>query len=174
MTAYALLKTVHIISSTVLFGLGAGTAFHMLATHLRGDVRAIASTARNVVLADWLFTSTSGVVQPASGLALVWLMGYPPLSSWLVATYLLYVLAGACWVPVVALQMRMERLATAAARSAGVPQGLPNLVLARLARLPGTRGRVLAHGGQARPLVTGRNPGQPRAVTDRQCSGRTT
>ena len=117
MTAYALLKTVHVISSTVLFGLGAGTAFHMLATHLRGDVRAIASTARNVVLADWLFTSTSGVVQPVSGVALVWLTGYPLLSSWLVATYLLYILAGACWLPVVALQMRMERLATAAAQS---------------------------------------------------------
>ena len=89
----------------------------MLATHLRGDVRAIASTARNVVLADWLFTSTSGVVQPASGVALVWLTGYPPLSSWLVVTYLLYLVAGACWIPVVVLQMRMERLALAAARS---------------------------------------------------------
>ena len=107
----------HIVSSTVLFGLGAGTAFHMLATHLRGDVRAIASTARNVVLADWLFTSTSGVVQPASGVALVWLTGYPPLSSWLVVTYLLYLVAGACWIPVLVLQMRMERLALAAARS---------------------------------------------------------
>ncbi len=117
MNAYALIKTVHIISSTVLFGLGAGTAFHMLATHLRGDIRAIASTARNVVLADWLFTSTSGIVQPVSGVALVRMMGYPLLSSWLVATYLLYVLAGACWVPVVVLQMRMERLARAAVAS---------------------------------------------------------
>ncbi len=117
MDAYALIKTVHIISSTVLFGLGAGTAFHMLATHLRGDVNAIASTAKNVVLADWLFTSTSGVVQPVSGLTLVWLAGFPLLSSWLVVTYLLYILAGACWIPVVVLQMRMERLARAAASS---------------------------------------------------------
>ncbi len=117
MVVYTLIKTAHIISSTVLFGVGAGTAFHMLATHLRGDIRAIASTARNVVLADWIFTSTSGVIQPVSGIALAWLMGYPLLSSWLVATYLLYIVAGACWVPVVGLQMRMERLAVAAAAS---------------------------------------------------------
>lgn len=117
MIAYTLIKTVHIISSTVLFGLGAGTAFHMLATHLRGDIRAIASTARNVVLADWLFTSTSGVVQPVSGVTLAWMMGYPLLSSWLVASYLLYILAGLCWVPVVGLQMRMERLAADALAS---------------------------------------------------------
>ncbi len=32
MNAYALIKTVHIISSTVLSGLGAGTAFHMRGT----------------------------------------------------------------------------------------------------------------------------------------------
>lgn len=107
----------HIISSTLLFGLGAGTAFHMLATHIRGDVQAIASTARNVVLADWLFTSTSGVVQPLSGIGLAWLAGYPLMSSWLVATYGLYLVAGACWLPVVVLQMRMERLAVAAASS---------------------------------------------------------
>lgn len=53
---YLILKTIHILSSTLLFGTGLGTAFHMYATHLRGDVKAIASTARNVVLADWLFT----------------------------------------------------------------------------------------------------------------------
>jgi len=117
MNIYLLLKTVHIISSTVLFGLGAGTAFHMLATHVRGDIRAIASTARNVVLADWIFTSTSGVVQPLSGIMLVKTLGYPLTSSWLVATYLLYCLAGACWLPVVILQMRMEKMSNLAVQS---------------------------------------------------------
>jgi uncharacterized membrane protein len=123
MNTHALLLTIHIISSTVLFGLGAGTAFHMLATHFRGDIHAIASTARNVVLADWLFTSTSGVVQPVTGVALAWTTGYPLLSSWLVASYVLYVVAGLCWLPVVVLQMRMERLAAeaVASRAATLP-----------------------------------------------------
>ena len=114
MTEFELLKTLHILSSTLLFGTGLGTAFHMWVTHLRGDVRAIASTARNVVLADWLFTTTSGVVQPVTGVMLARIESYPLTASWLVATYVLYVLAFVCWLPVVFLQMRAARLAQAA------------------------------------------------------------
>lgn len=108
---YLLLKTVHVLSATVLFGTGLGTAFHMWATHLRGDPRAIAQTARNVVLADWLFTATSGVVQPASGLALAVVAGFDPLEPWLLAAYALYALAAACWIVVVRLQIRVAAIA---------------------------------------------------------------
>ena len=66
-TAFELLKFAHILSSTILFGSGLGTAVHMWLTHLRGDARAIAATASNVVLADWLFTATSGIAQPDRG-----------------------------------------------------------------------------------------------------------
>jgi uncharacterized membrane protein len=112
---YSLVKTTHILSSTLLFGTGLGTAFHMYATHLRGDIKAIASTARNVVLADWLFTATSGIVQPVSGIAMVLMAGYNPWSSWLVVTYFLYIVAGLCWLPVVLLQMRIAATASACA-----------------------------------------------------------
>src|ERR1700751_63907 len=95
--AFLFLKTLHILSATLLFGTGLGTAFHMWATHLRGDVRAIAVTTRNVVLADWLFIAASGVVQPVTGAGLVLMARYDPHASWLVMTYALYVLAGACW-----------------------------------------------------------------------------
>lgn len=112
---FLLLKTLHVLSSTLLFGTGLGTAFHMWATHLRGDVRAIASTARNVVLADWLFTATSGVVQPVTGIAMVLQAGYDPMAPWLVMAYGLYLLAGACWLPVLFLQMRIARIAACCA-----------------------------------------------------------
>jgi len=114
---YELVKTIHILSSTVLFGTGLGTAFHMYATHLRGDVKAIAATARNVVLADWLFTSTSGVIQPATGIAMIIMAGFSPWSSWLILTYILYVIAFVCWVPVVFLQMRVAKTAESCAAS---------------------------------------------------------
>jgi uncharacterized membrane protein len=114
---FLLLKTLHILSSTLLFGTGLGTAFHMWATHLRGDVRAIAATARNVVLADWLFTATSGVVQPVTGFAMAIVAGYDLTAPWLVIVYGLYIVAGACWVPVVILQMRVARIASACATS---------------------------------------------------------
>lgn len=117
MPEYVLLKVVHVLSSTILFGAGIGTAFHMWATHLRGNVQAIASTARNVVLADWLFTATSGVVQPATGLALVWVAGYGFFEPWLVVSYVLYAVAGGCWIAVVAIQLRVAKLAVRAAES---------------------------------------------------------
>ncbi len=119
---YFLLKTLHIISATVLFGTGLGTAFHMWMTHRRGDPRAIASTARNVVLADWLFTTPAGIVQPATGLAMAWSAGFDPLSPWLVATYALYLLAALCWLPVVWLQIQAATLAEhAAAQDVALP-----------------------------------------------------
>ena len=118
--AYFFLKTVHILSSTILFGTGLGTAFQMWMTHRDGDVRAIAVTARNVVRADWLFTATSGVVQPLTGVALVVVAGYDPASSWLVAAYCLYGLAGLCWLVVLRLQIRVARIAVRCAKD-GTP-----------------------------------------------------
>jgi len=112
--AYLWLKWLHIISSTVLFGTGIGTAFQMWFAHRRGDPVAIAVVARNVVLADWLFTLPSGVLQPVTGLALVLQTGLDPFVSWLVISYLLYLMAFACWVPVVVLQMRVRDLAAKA------------------------------------------------------------
>ncbi|HTR83588.1 MAG TPA: DUF2269 domain-containing protein [Reyranella sp.] len=118
--AYFWLKWLHVLSSTVLFGTGIGTAFQMWFAHRSGDTRAIAVVARNVVRADWLFTLPSGIVQPISGVALVLMSGIEPGASWLVATYVLYLIAFACWVPVVVLQLRVRDMAEAAV-AAGTP-----------------------------------------------------
>lgn len=120
--SYLWMKWLHILSSTVLFGTGIGTAFQMWFAHLRGDVRGIAVVARNVVLADWLFTLPAGILQPVTGLALTVQGGLDPTASWLVATYALYVLAFVCWVPVVVLQIRARDLA---ARAVALRQPLP-------------------------------------------------
>jgi uncharacterized membrane protein len=108
---YLLLKTAYVVSATVLFGTGIGTAFQMWAANRSGDVRAIAVAARNVVLADWLFTAPSGLAQPATGLAMVLMIGYDPLSSWLLMTYALYAIAALCWFRVVYLQIVVAGLA---------------------------------------------------------------
>lgn len=114
---YLWLKWAHVLSSTILFGTGIGTAFQMWFAHRRGDPTAIAAVARNVVLADWLFTLPAGIVQPATGIALAINGGIDPFASWLVATYALYLLAFVCWVPVVVLQLRVRDLAEAAVDS---------------------------------------------------------
>ena len=114
---YLWLKVLHILSATLLFGTGIGTAFHMYATHLRGDVAEIAAASRNTILADWLFTLPSGIVQPLTGLALAWLAGFDLLESWLTASYALYLVAAACWVRVAVLQYRVRALALDALRN---------------------------------------------------------
>lgn len=95
----------------MLFGFGAGTAWYFWNAHLTRDPATIASIGRMVVRADWIFTGTSGVVQPVSGLWLAHLLGYPFAAPWLVATYGLYALAFGCWAPVVWLQIKATRLA---------------------------------------------------------------
>jgi uncharacterized membrane protein len=122
MDAYLLTKWVHVLSSTILFGFGAGTAWYLWSAHRTGDAALIASVGRMVVKADWIFTGTSGVVQPLSGIALAHIAGWPLTQPWLVATYALYVLAFACWAPVVWLQIRAQRLAQRAAET-GTPLG---------------------------------------------------
>ena len=110
-------KLLHILSAILLFGTGLGTAFHGLAGNRSGDLRAIAVANRNVVLADWLFTTPAVIVQPLTGFWLAHAGGWPLGTPWIVASLALYLLAGACWLPVVGLQLRMRRIAAAAAAS---------------------------------------------------------
>ncbi|WP_447910269.1 DUF2269 family protein [Brevundimonas bullata] len=117
---YLILKVIHILSGAVLFGTGAGIAFFMLRAHATKDPRTVASVGRIVVLADFVFTASAVVVQPISGLALIYLQGYALTEAWLMAAYALYVLIGVCWLPVVWFQWRMVKLAEAAA-AAGAP-----------------------------------------------------
>lgn len=117
---FTVVKLLHILSSTVLFGTGLGTAFQMLMAHRSGDPRVVARVAAQVVQADWWFTTPAVIVQPVSGLALVHLAGYRVEEPWLAAALGLYLLAGAAWLPVVGLQRRMRDLAAAAA-VAGMP-----------------------------------------------------
>ena len=112
--SYLLLKWVHIVSSTLLFGTGIGSAYYMLMASLSRDVRAIALVVRHVVLADWIFTTTAIVVQPVTGLWMANLAGWPWHTPWMLAAIVLYVLAGLCWLPVVWLQVRLARTAAQA------------------------------------------------------------
>jgi uncharacterized membrane protein len=116
MNLYLGLKVVHVISSTILFGTGLGIAFFKWIVDRSGNVTAIRVVSERVVLADWLFTTPAILVQAASGVALAALAGFPLLRGWLACAILLYLLAGACWLPVVWLQMRMRDLARLAER----------------------------------------------------------
>jgi uncharacterized membrane protein len=119
-SSYFILKAVHITSAAVLFGTGLGIAFFKWITDRTENVPAIRVVSEKVVLADWLFTLPAIVVQAATGFALARLMGYPLSRGWLAWSIALFLLAGACWIPVVWLQIRMRNLVRTSER-----EGLP-------------------------------------------------
>ena len=114
------MKWAHIVGAAVLFGTGLGTAFHFWITQKREGTAAIAAAARATVLADWLFTLPAVILQPITGFALASMAGYPLGAAWIVAALVLYGIAGACWVPVVFIQMRLRAIAEECART-GAP-----------------------------------------------------
>jgi len=116
---YLILKWLHILSSTLLFGTGLGSAFYMYFTNRTRNVAAMAVVTRKVVVADFLFTTPTAILQPLTGFWLAHLAGFALTSPWILWSAGLYVLAGACWLPVVWIQIRMARLAGEAAATGG-------------------------------------------------------
>jgi uncharacterized membrane protein len=108
---YAVWKWLHVLSSTVLFGTGIGTAFFMFVANRTGEVRAIAVVTRFVVIADTLFTLPTVIFQPLSGYMLMQIAGIPLLTPWIWMSLALYAVAGLCWLPVVWLQLQMRNMA---------------------------------------------------------------
>jgi uncharacterized membrane protein len=118
---YLLVKWLHVLSSTVLFGTGIGSAFYCFVASRGGQPRVAAWVTSRVVLADWLFTTPTVLLQPLTGIWLAQRLGMPLTSGWVGWSLLLYLLAVACWLPVVRIQIRMRDIARAAA-DAGAEQ----------------------------------------------------
>jgi uncharacterized membrane protein len=123
MNTYSLIKTAHVITAAILFGTGVGIAFFMFRSRFTGNLHEKFYAVRTTVLADYLFTAPAAVLQPATGAWLIWEGGLTWNDGWLLATYVLYAIAGLCWLPVVGIQIRLKRI-IAACLSSGKP--LPN------------------------------------------------
>lgn len=111
MNTYLFIKYLHILSATILFGTGIGIAFFKWTADRSADVRVIRIVCERVVLADWLFTTPAVVLQAVTGFGLAHLAGYPLRTGWILHAFCLYLFAGACWLPVVWLQIRMRAMA---------------------------------------------------------------
>ncbi|HEY0116359.1 MAG TPA: DUF2269 domain-containing protein [Allosphingosinicella sp.] len=120
MTYYFMLKFLHVIGATVLLGTGAGIAFFMVMAHRTRDAATVAATARIVVIADLVFTTTAVLAQPVTGALLAWEAGYSLYDGWILVSLFLYVFTGLFWLPVVWMQARLRNLARDAA-AAGQP-----------------------------------------------------
>jgi uncharacterized membrane protein len=106
---YLLIKSLHILSATVLFGTGLGIAFFFWSAR-QSDDHARLFAARTTVRADFLFTLPAVILQPLTGLWLISNGGINPRALWILISLGLYVLAGLCWIPVVWLQIKMKKM----------------------------------------------------------------
>lgn len=104
------LKTIHIVSAFLLFGTGLGSAFYKFSADREGNLENIVITNKNVVLADWIFTTPTVIIQPVTGIIMANMMSLPLTTPWIMLTLILYAIAGVCWLPVVVLQIRMREL----------------------------------------------------------------
>ncbi len=126
-SAFQLWKTAHILCATIVFGTGLGIAFFCWFGYrdaLRaGEIMALRSILRLTVIADSCFTAPAVVFQAVSGLVLMHLLGLPLASPWALTSIALFVLAGACWLPVVFIQIHLLRNAQRATTIDALPAG---------------------------------------------------
>jgi uncharacterized membrane protein len=117
MDSYLVLKLVHILSATIFFGTGIGSAFYMFMANCRKDVRDIFFAIRHVVIADWLFTTPAALIQPLTGVGLVYVQGYSWWDHWIFFSIILYCFSILCWIPVVIMQIKMRNMADHSVRT---------------------------------------------------------
>jgi uncharacterized membrane protein len=121
---YLFLKYAHILSAIVLFGTGLGSAFYKWMADRNGNIQNIAITNKHVVFADWVFTTPTVILQPITGIWMAYIIGWPLTTDWILISLILYFIAGVCWVPVVVLQIKMQKMSELAVKNQTV---LPQL-----------------------------------------------
>jgi uncharacterized membrane protein len=118
---YIILKWVHVLSATILFGTGVGSTFYVFAANREKNIAGIYFATTHVVIADWLFIAPAVVIQFITGVWLLYLTGYSLSDAWVRWGVALYFFVGVCWLPAVWMQVKMRDMAKIALKT-GAPQ----------------------------------------------------
>lgn len=113
--SYLVLKWLHLIGAALLFGTGLGIAFFAWFGYRRGmqlaDLGLVRGVLRLTVIADTVFTASAAALQPVTGWFLWRMTGGTWPDPWLAWVLGVYVFVGACWLPVVAIQVQLRNAA---------------------------------------------------------------
>jgi uncharacterized membrane protein len=114
MTAYFILKFLHVLGAIIILGTGGGIAFMMLQAHRSGDGAFIAATANTSLAATALLTTGAMVLQPFTGGLLMEMSSTSATEPWMIASLVLYAVASLIWLPVLFMQIEIRSLARSA------------------------------------------------------------
>ena len=106
---YLLIKLIHIISATIMFGTGIGSAFYLFSAYKRSNANTVKDVLKLVILADNIFTTPAVLLQLITGIWLSSLLGLLS-SKWFIVVIICSVLVVALWVRAVYLEIKMKRL----------------------------------------------------------------
>ena len=122
---FSILKVAHILSAAVILGTGFGIAFFTwfgYRSALRtGEIGVLRAILRLTVTADMFLTAPAVAFQAGSGIALMSMFGWPLVTPWSIAVWSLFLIAGACWLPVLKLQLMLRNEAECVASTAALP-----------------------------------------------------
>ena len=115
---YLAFKWLHLLGAAILFGTGLGIAFfawfgYRMALRQK-NLGLLQGVLSLTVTADAVFTAVAAAVQPVTGLILWRMAGGSWTHPWLAWVFAVYAFVGACWLPVVGLQIRLRNAARAA------------------------------------------------------------
>ncbi len=115
MSLYIILKIVHIIGSTYLFGAGTATAlliYRSYLLHRKGKIgkSELGFALNHAVHTDWFFTLLAGIIQLITGVSLSLITGIPLLGGWLLEAWILFFCVALFWSLAAYLQLQMQRV----------------------------------------------------------------
>lgn len=87
-----------------------------------GEITTLRSFLRLTAIADGWLIAPAVVFQAVSGAVLMNLLGWPLKSQWSVLVWALFVFVGACWLPVLAIQIWLKREAERASSVTALPE----------------------------------------------------
>lgn len=108
---YVVLKLLHILSSTVLFGGGICAA--LIGTLIFGskNLKLINAAAPHILKVEFYITVVSFAVQISTGIWMAGIAGFAFFSGWIGKSLLLLTVAALCWIPGLWLQHKMTAMA---------------------------------------------------------------
>lgn len=108
-------KFVHLFAAALMLGTWLGVAGFFVFAHRSGNVSVIALVSQFIVRIEVL-VAVAIIVQPVSGFALGAAIGLSPADNfWIDISLALYGIVAACWLGAAGIELRVKRIARAAA-----------------------------------------------------------